>query len=131
MFKSSQKVMKGVLIGLAEAVYVVYMLNWFKTTVNLAHPLSYFENPLLYHPVHTLEKAINPVCTLGHRLSWLLGAYLITFGAVREYGLIEKSRLGRIHIGVLILTGVLSMLNFNVVAYLLPLVLFEVWCLAV
>lgn len=119
--------MKNLIIGFFEALYVVYMLNWFKTTVNFAHPASYYENPLIYHPVDKLDKPANLVCKFGHQVSWLLAAYLIALGVAMEYSLIGKNLLRWTHIAVLVITAVLSLLNFNVVVYLLPVVLFEAW----
>jgi hypothetical protein len=98
------------------AIYTIYMLNWFKTITNVAHPLSYFENPLLYHPVHKLTEAINPVCPLGNMLSWPLAAYL----AVQGFGVHIPSWTNNI---ILVSTIVLSLLNFNVLLYLLPVII--------
>ena len=35
------------ILTLIEAVYVVYIMNFFKTRYSLAHPFSYFENKFL------------------------------------------------------------------------------------
>ena len=77
--------MKNIIINFILAIYVVYMLNYFKTIVNVAHPLTYFSNELLYHPIHKLSKPINPVCKLGNILSWFLAIYLIFSGFILDY----------------------------------------------
>ena len=123
--------MINTLIYLIQAIYVVYMLNWFKTTWNFAHPLSKFNSEYLTHPVHKLINPINPVCKLGNNLSWLLGGYLIargiyldiTRGSKSSYDNIFKS----LHLSILILTFVLSLLNFNVTVYLFPIILIELY----
>ena len=42
------------LISLFLAIYIVYMLNFFKTKVSIAHPLTFFDNDYLYHPIEIL-----------------------------------------------------------------------------
>ena len=58
--------MKNTLIYLIEAIYVIYMLNWFKTKYNFAHPLTKFNWNYIKHPVEKLNYPTNPVCKLGH-----------------------------------------------------------------
>ena len=108
------------LIHLLGAVYTVYMLNWFKTTYNLAHPLSYFENPLLYHPVDKLSQSLNPVCPLGNGLSWVLAGYLVLRGAAIQFFPVEVAKFKQIHLILVGIAATLSLMNFNVLVYLLP-----------
>lgn len=108
------------LIHLLGAVYTVYMLNWFKTTYNLAHPLSYFENPLLYHPVDKLSHPQNPVCPLGNGLSWVLAAYLVLRGAALQFFPSAVAQFKQINLILVGFAATLSLMNFNVLVYLLP-----------
>ena len=108
------------LIHLLGAVYTVYMLNWFKTTYNLAHPLSYFENPLLYHPVDKLSHPQNPVCPLGNGLSWVLAAYLVLRGAALQFFPSAVAQFKQINMILVGFAATLSLMNFNVLVYLLP-----------
>ena len=112
--------MNYILIHLLGAVYTVYMLNWFKTTYNLAHPLSYFENPILYHPVGKLGHPQNLVCPLGNSLSWALAAYLVARGLALQYFPAEVAAFKQIHFILAGITATLSLMNFNVLVYLLP-----------
>jgi hypothetical protein len=96
------------------------MLNWFKTTYNLAHPLSYFENPILYHPVDRLRVPQNPVCPLGNGLSWALAAYLVARGLALQFFPAEVAKFKQIHLILVGITATLSLMNFNVLVYLLP-----------
>ena len=107
-------------IHLLGATYTVYMLNWFKTTYNLAHPLSYFENPLLYHPVGKLGVAQNLVCPLGNSLSWVLASYLVVRGAALDYSPDDVQKYQQIHLILVGFAATLSLMNFNVLVYLLP-----------
>jgi hypothetical protein len=96
------------------------MLNWFKTTYNLAHPLSYFENPLLYHPVDKLSYPQNPVCPLGNGLSWVLAAYLVLRGAALQFFPSAVAQFKQINLILVGIAVTLSLMNFNVLVYLLP-----------
>lgn len=114
------------LIYFIQAIYIVYMLNWFKTTWNFAHPLTKFDWEYLAHPVNKLDKPINPVCTLGNNLSWLLGEYLILRGLYLDLFVKPDILLvNSLHLGILGIGFLLSLLNFNVTIYLLPFILFE------
>jgi hypothetical protein len=114
--------MKYTLIYLSLALYSVYMLNWFKTTWNFAHPLSKFSSEYLAHPVNKLTEPLNPVCRLGNLLSWVLALGLILRGLSLD-SIINK--FDRLYIVFLVLTFVLSLLNFNVIVYLLPILIYE------
>jgi hypothetical protein len=102
-----------------QAVYIVYMLNYFKTKYSLSHPATYFENKLLYHPIGVSDKPVSNVCKLGHILSWYLGGFVILRSIFIE-NKICKNLFRNVSIIVLIFSVILSMLNFNVVVYLLP-----------
>ena len=45
---------KLLLVSIIEALYVIYMLNFFKTKYSLAHPLSNFNNEYLKHPIRKI-----------------------------------------------------------------------------
>ena len=64
-------------MSLVQAVYVIYMMNYFKTRYSLAHPFSYFENKFLYHPTGKSEKPICNICPLGNYGGFLIRIYVI------------------------------------------------------
>ncbi len=115
--------MKYTLIYLFWAFYLVYMLNWFKTTWNFAHPLSKFTSEYLSHPVTKLSYPINPVCKLGNILSWVGAVVLICQGLSLDMYIPRFDRLYCIFVG---LAFGLSLMNFNVTVYLLPILIFEI-----
>ena len=111
--------MNLVLLGIAQSLYIVYMLNYFKTCYSVAHPLTYFENSYLYHPIGKADKPLSNVCQFGHQVSWLLAGFII----IRNILISQKcgrNILRKFSTLVLIITVIMSMLNFNVVLYLLP-----------
>jgi hypothetical protein len=108
-------------ISLAEAVYVIYMMNYFETTTNFAHPLTQFDWEYIRHPVQQLSEPQNLVCPFGHTMSWILAAYLL---------LREMARLPSwFNTIVLCVAAIMSLMNFNVTVYFLPLFLVEI-CIA-
>ena len=118
--------MNRTIIGCLEAVYVVYMLNWFKTTINFAPAISYIADPFFNHPIDTLDAPRNLVCTFGKNISWLLAAYLIFHGVVMDmYPEFHPELRRKLHIGILSFSVVLSLINFNVTMYLLPILFIE------
>lgn len=104
------------LISIVEAIYVVYMLNYFKTKVNFAHPATYFENRLLYHPIGRSNKPVSNICSLGNWGAFAIAAYVLLRAIVgRKSGVFKiMNKL------VVLLVFILSLLNFNAVIYLLP-----------
>ncbi len=108
-------------LSIIECIYVVYMLNFYKTTVNYAHPFSNFSWDYFKHPTTNLETPINPVCKFGNQASWLLGFYLI----FREIPYASAKMRVINNMFVLLATFVLSLMDFNVVVYLIPLFMIE------
>jgi hypothetical protein len=104
------------LVSLFEAIYVVYMLNFFKTRYNLAHPATYFENKLLYHPVGRSQEPVSNICQLGHSGAYAIAFYVLLralFGRrMPVFKILNKL--------VVFVVFILSLLNFNALVYLLP-----------
>ena len=112
--------MKLVFISIIQAIYVIYMLNYFKTKYSLAHPLTYFENDLIYHPIGKSDKARSNICKLGHILSWYLGLFVVIRSIFVQNNIIKIKYITLISLAGLCLGVMLSMMNFNAVLYLLP-----------
>ena len=49
-------------VSLLESFYIIYMMNFFRTKYNFAHPLTYFKNDYLYHPVDKADKPRRMIC---------------------------------------------------------------------
>ncbi len=132
--------MSYTLIYLFWSIYLVYMLNWFKTTWNFAHSLSDFSSEFLAHPVTKLSNPVNPVCKLGNTLSWIGAAGMIFRGLSLDF--LESADINLnsdlyinflafnlIYPLFLALGFFLSLTNFNVTVYLLPILMFELYIL--
>lgn len=108
-------------VSIIEAIYVVYMLNYFKTRYSLAHPFTYFENKFLYHPIGKAEKPICNICPMGNYGSFLIAIYVILRWIIFTQTKKKYSKeIKLFSIFVLIVVFMLSLLNFNAVVYLLP-----------
>ena len=96
--------------SVAEAAYVIYMLNYFKTTYNFSTKSSgchYFE-----HQTGHSQVPQSFICPFGNNVSWVFAAYLLGRHAFKRNRLVNNIVLG---------SGVLaSLMNANVFIYLLP-----------
>ena len=111
------------IIPILHSIYVIYVLNYFKTTYNLAHPITYFNSKLLFHPIGKSNFPTSKVCKLGNILSWGLALFILIRGfLLPNYNKILK----QLSLVGLILCVMLSMLNFNVVVYLIPHFIIEI-----
>ena len=117
------------LVSIAEAIYVIYMLNYFRTKYSLAHPFTYFENKFLYHPIGKADKPICNICPLGN-----IGAFSIAFYVIVRWIIVIKSKKDTKNKGVklfsifaFVLVFIMSLLNFNAVVYLIPYFITEIY----
>ena len=107
------------IVSIIHGLYIIFILNYFKTKYNFAHPITYFNNNLLYHPIGKSKIPSSKVCKLGNILSWWLVLFIIMRGFFVQQQL-YISVLRQMTLIVLILTVMLSMLNLNVIIYLIP-----------
>jgi hypothetical protein len=113
-----------ILFSIIHSIYIIYVLNYFKTTYNIAHPITYYNNDLLFHPIGKSNIPTSKVCKLGNILSWFLAIYIIIRGILLYYK--YNRHLKILSLVILILGIMLSMLNFNVVLYLIPHFIIEI-----
>lgn len=119
-------VLESPIVTMIEVIYVVYILNYFKTRYSLAHPFTYFENKLLYHPIGTSDTPICNICPLGN-----IGAYFIACFVIIRFSLLNSSYSNRVNIRfasifVLCIVFMISLMNFNAVVYMLPYFVLEI-----
>ena len=110
-----------------EMIYIMYVLNYFKTKYSIAHPLTYFESDFLHHPIIS-EEVSNPmsmICPFGHRASWYLVGYILARYILISCNLVNKKSMQKINRYIFTLVLSVSLTNFNAVLYLLPVFLYE------
>jgi len=103
------------------AIYILYMFLYFETTVTFNHPLEYYilsnlNDNYFYHPISS-NKYGSKICKFGKDIIWFLVIYLIYKSYFKVN--IQIKRL------VLIISFILSLMNFNAVIYLLPYFTYE------
>lgn len=117
--------MKTIITGIIHSIYIIFILNFFKIKYSLAHPITYFNNNLLFHPIGISDKPRSNVCKLGHILSYYLAGYIF-IRSILIYFNKFKTILKNLSLLILVLCIILSMLNFNVVVYLIPHFIIEI-----
>ena len=114
-------------ISIVEAVYVIYMLNYFKTKYSLAHPLSNMSSDYFNHPIGVHKKPISNICKFGHDGSFILAIYLVLRGYLYENKSVNKKKLLMFNKMVILAVFLFSLMNFNAVVYLLPIFIIEIY----
>ena len=105
---------KLILLSVIQGIYIVYILNFFKTKYSLAHPLLNFSSDYMKHPIGVNNTPISNICEFGHQVSWFLAIFILL------RSIFKNKFTKHISLIVLIVTATFSMLNFNAVVYLLP-----------
>ena len=110
-------------ISIIEAIYIIFMFNYFKTkkpldTGYILNKLG-IKNSYFQHNTIEFEEPTNMVCPFGHFISWFIGLFLI----VRNYLPVLKKN----NKMFLILLFIGSLMNFNVFIYLIPIFIIELY----
>ena len=117
---------KHLFISTIEAIYIIFMLNYFKTKIALDHGFVLdllkkigISSNSLNHQIYKLEEPVNMVCPFGHFISWFIALFFI----LRNY----IPCLKKINRFVIILLFIGSWMNINVLIYLLPIFIIEIY----
>ena len=113
------------LLSLIEIIYVIYMLRYFKTTLNFSHPYRFTSFDYLKHPVNILLTPQNTICKFGQDGALIIGLLIVLRFIFRP--LINKKILLKINKYIVIIIFILSLMNFNAVVYLLPFYIYEIF----
>jgi hypothetical protein len=123
--------MFNIILSSIEAIYIIYMLNYYKSKTNYADPDITFSNAFLAHPVTHSDVPISMVCPAGNFLSYIFAAYLIG----REFILnnVDKSNFEinivllykLFNLCILVISMNISIINTNVFLYLMPIFIIE------
>jgi hypothetical protein len=107
------------IVSILESLYLVYMFNFFKTTISFHHPFEILFTKFDYfkHPINTGSYE-NKICTFGKHLSYLGSLYLILRNIVHKLQKINKS--------IVYISIFLSfIMNINSFIYLVPIFITE------
>jgi hypothetical protein len=112
-------------ITVLVAVYIIYVLNYFKTTYSIAHPISYFKYKYMFHPIYNTKTKKSMICQFGHDASWFIALFLLTRIYIIKHKIIPTKQIKQISTMVLWSVFIVSLVNLNAVLYLLPYFIFE------
>ena len=109
-------------LSVAEAVWTVYMLRYFTTTVNLS--VQKWDGYFL-HPTSKSLHPRNMVCPFGHDAALLIAAILV----LRHW--LPRSSAWCLTLALVVVVSTLSLaMNVNVFVYLVPVLLVETYRLS-
>ena len=110
--------MNPIVISIIESIYIIYMFNFFKTSVYLSHPFDVFTKNIKLIDHSDRE---NHMCSLGNITGYVLGIWFI----IRHY--INPSfyqKWNQIIIYILFFGCLIS--NTNAFVYFLPIFIIEI-----
>ena len=110
------------LLSITEAIYIIYMFNFFKTNKSIHHPLERIIQKniegIFKHPVHT-GKYQSKICEFGKLSSYGIAILIFLRNKYRK-----KTKL--LNTIVIAIVAIISfILNINAFIYLLPVFLLE------
>ena len=117
-----------IILNIIEALYILYMFNYFKTkySVHLSWEYITQKHSFLRHPIKTGVYE-SKICPLGNLVGWLLPIWIF----FRTYSYIYKINSKYISILNYILWGVIFILSFlmnvNAFIYLIPVFILETY----
>ena len=111
------------LISILQAIYVIYMFQYFKTTFSFETSRKLVLSGIFFHPVEDSETPISHICPFGHTMAYPIAIYLIGRNFILHNNQKLKNKIN-ILVNSLILLG--SLMNINAVVYLLPFFITEI-----
>lgn len=114
-----------IILSIIEAIYVVYMLNFYKSKTNYADPNITFTNAFLAHPKTHSDIPISMVCPAGSIMSLLFGTYLIAREFVPCESNVDIIGMKILNCITIFMGMAMSVMNLNVLLYLSPIFIIE------
>jgi len=107
-------------ITILVSVYIIYVLNYFKTTYSIAHPLSYFKHSYMFHPIYNTKTKKSMICQFGHDASWFIALFLLARIYIIKHKILPTKQIKLVSTMVVCSVFIVSLVNLNAVVYLLP-----------
>lgn len=107
----------GLVVSILQAVYIIYIFNFFETTYSCETSRKLVLSGILFHPVKDSNIPISHICPFGHMMAYPIAVYLIG----RHFVLNDKPDIKKKYsfiINTLIFLG--SLMNLNAIVYLIP-----------
>ena len=116
------------LVSIIEALYLIFMFNFFKTTIEFHHPFEMFLTSFSKYLKHPIKTGIyeNKICSFGNDISYVFAVYIILRYILYKTNSIKQNMLCMINKILIYFAFVVSLLmNMNAVIYLIPLLSLE------
>lgn len=121
--------MKVAIISTLEAIYLIYMFNFFKTRVGIHHPfegLMTGRSAFTNHPMYQTNVPVCRICKFGQYASLIGAFYLCLRVILHRVKSVKKQQLCRANRILLWSSFLIALLmNMNAAMYLLPIVIVE------
>ena len=111
------------IISIIQAIYVIYMFNYFETTYSFETSRKLVLSGIFLHPVEDSPYPVSHICPFGHIMAYPIAIYLIGRNFVLNNDQKLKNKINNL-IFVLIFIG--SLMNINAIVYLIPFFLLEI-----
>ena len=89
---------KLLILSLLQSIYIIYILNYFKSRYSFAHPLFDFSSSYFKHPIGINNTPILNICNFGQQVSFYLAIFILL-----HFIFIKKKYCKKISIIVLII----------------------------
>ena len=125
MIKSIENNKMIIMLGLV--LYMVYMLRYFKTKYNFAHPLTSFDNQYFKHPIGRSDKRESKICKFGREGVIFLAIILLLKEYLYKIKFLSKNNYYNVSRIIYLSVFTLSFANFNALIYLIPYFMIELY----
>lgn len=118
-----------ILFFILEAIYVIYILRYYKTTHSFIIPendniQNLFSGNYIKHNTYNTDTPEHHICKFGRDVSLIIGLYLF----VRVYYIYNNKKwnwtLNKLMVFIIFIC---SFMNMNAVVYLIPFFIFELY----
>ena len=116
----------NLVLSILLSTYVIYVLNYFKTTYSIAHPITYFNNKYIFHPIYNTKTKKSMICQFGHDASWLIAFFILFRYYLITKNKIKEEQLQMASMFIMLSVFAVSLVNLNAVLYLLPYFILEI-----
>ena len=116
--------MNNIYITLIEIFYIIYMMNIYKSKYSFSLEIFDFNNNLLKHPIGYSKIPRNMICNLGKNISYIISIFLVLRLILYDYNKYFNIYL-KYHKKIIILLLLLSIINLNILIYMIPVFLLE------
>ena len=115
---------KKLIISIVQAIYIIYMFNYFETTYSFETSRQLLLSGIFLHPIEDSTYPVSHICPFGHMMAYPIAIYLIGRNFIMNNDLKLKKKMNYL---VLVLIFLGSLMNINAIVYLIPYFITEIY----